>query len=226
MNHRPHISHGHAGFTLIELLVVISIITLLISILLPALTNAREAARSVMCLSQLKQVGLAGRNYMFESDGMFPHQEWWNSSQHATKPGMKQYIPLDDGNTGDTLITCPTAGPGAYTWHRTYTMNIWLAFNFINTNKPYVPGLFSNIDHIAQPSNMSFIFDGARGSFDANEQAWYYTSAVHANNLPNFAYPHNESNNIVFVDGHAAGHKRDFLTTQWNQHPFWRGGNF
>src|SRR5689334_11578630 len=74
-----------AGFTLIELLVVISIITLLIGILLPALGKARDTAKTLQCLSNSRQQALAFNIYATDSQNQLPNGYGFRSGIQAVE---------------------------------------------------------------------------------------------------------------------------------------------
>jgi prepilin-type N-terminal cleavage/methylation domain-containing protein/prepilin-type processing-associated H-X9-DG protein len=70
MNRRNR--HADRAFTLIELLVVIAIVSLLVSILLPSLKNAKRLARSVLCMNNMRQIGVWGMTWAGERRGVLP----------------------------------------------------------------------------------------------------------------------------------------------------------
>lgn len=77
----PRHKAGQSGFTLIELLVVISIIAMLMSILLPGLSRAREAGKCVVCLSSIRQLTLAWDFYATDNeDRLCSPDTYWNDT--------------------------------------------------------------------------------------------------------------------------------------------------
>ncbi len=123
----------HSGFTLVELLVVIGIITLLISMLLPALNRARESAQSATCASNLRQIGTMFANYVADHGWLPPlnsqtsynpsainkdimamvhmlgpywgHPEYWNIS---FRDGYMCPHPIDKVGFKTSVFVCPT----------------------------------------------------------------------------------------------------------------------
>ena len=109
----------HRGFTLIELLVVIAIIAILIALLLPAVQQAREAARRTQCRNGMKQIGLALHNYE-SSYTTFPiGSRYYNGNWRASILAQLDQAPAyNQLNFGATMWGSATA-PG-------YTSNVIL----------------------------------------------------------------------------------------------------
>src|SRR5512145_3160809 len=80
----PGLAAGR-GFTLIELLVVIAIIAVLAALLLPALSRAKESARAMQCLNQMRQLGVAVRLYTDDHEDTFP-RSMHSAATHGELP--------------------------------------------------------------------------------------------------------------------------------------------
>ena len=130
----PGYRQSRHGFTLVELLVVIAIIGILVSLLLPAVQSAREAARRMQCSNNLKQIGLAMHNYHTAHDA-FPYAcngRHWSTWIRALLPYIEQQNMYDQYDetikynvspnieliqTRIETYTCPSDSPSV-TWFK------------------------------------------------------------------------------------------------------------
>ncbi|MCC6659789.1 MAG: type II secretion system protein [Phycisphaerales bacterium] len=163
------------GFTLIELLVSIAVIALLVGILLPALRHAREAARSAVCLSNLRQMAAAISIYADENRGVGPAL----GEPYLTLPNWALVVQSYAGAAGEgtgayshrSVLVCPTvdaAYPEDMT--RTYAINgtghAGLGNDPDNYDDPQNPG-YLRLDR-EDPLTFVLLLDSAVTSIPSN----------------------------------------------------------
>lgn len=145
------------GFTLVELLVVISIIALLVSILLPALSRARISAKKTVCKSNLRQWCIASMTYALDWEGLLPRQDIpvttgqnvWDVSikfmrgdrandkygQYLEGPNRRDCVMVEYGIVDESFVYCPLSPPDAvanmYNVLDTHAdWSLWIGYNW------------------------------------------------------------------------------------------------
>lgn len=195
MSYLQTTSPTKSAFTLIELLVVISIISILIAILLPALSSARLRAQQISCASKLKQMGVASQIYFNDNKdhiifrGTSSYQRWYNTLNNT----------LGNKNT----FQCPTV---TKTW-KFDAWNLYYGVNMTICPKDQTDtNRFWRISQNIKPTKTLLIMDADKGKWDA------YAGARNNVNYP-ISGRHMSSTNSLWLDLHASALPTDELNS-------------
>ncbi len=164
---------AQSGFTLIELLVVIAVIALLVSILVPSLSSAKELARSVLCRNNLRNIGTGYWMYEVEYGAVPPHtmsgsyapNNWAHYTWMLVTAGVLEgeTLPGYDGAKGE-LFKCPSKGmiKDKYRedehWRADYSPNVTISngYNDGNTNPWF------SLSRAQSPAELYFVGENKR----------------------------------------------------------------
>jgi prepilin-type N-terminal cleavage/methylation domain-containing protein len=159
---RTSLCRASAAFTLIELLVVVAIIAVLIAILLPSLGKARQMARTTVCLTHLRQIGIGFTTYSADYTGCLPQPIGTIGTSNTAFPwqlALWQYVmhtPLDSTTIANlattdyqfldrTIFTCPQGVLDVRLGYQTkgYAMNAFLGLTPPGASKGPAPSFLS-----------------------------------------------------------------------------------